>query len=658
MKLATSAGALRRWLCAFALILPVSPALAEEFSVTSGLSAHWFNPDRSGEGLVLEILSDDAALLYWFTYDEEGNQRWLIDVGEISGDEIIFPELTVTRGGRFGPNFDPNEVEYEVVGEAILSFSDCDHGEFSYAAFDQSETISVVRLSQTMAAGCQPIHGVPGQPVREYAGQSGSWYDPTHSGEGYTLQWMSRDQAVLIWFSYDLDGNQYWMIGTGTFEDGKIDFPVLYSTGGTGFGEAFNANDIEYTEWGSLTLDIDCGGGTAQYDSEFPEFGFGMLSLDRLTHLSQPACPWKPPQLSDLYELSVTEIPVVYDGGPTNIQARDIADDGTVIAVRVGGADGNTVYRWRFGDQTMDQLGSDLISTDPVIVPDSSALFAMDKVSSGDVRLKRWRDDTGWQPLQGLIFERSILEGASQDRSHLVGRGSGPDISGDVPWIWSADNGQVALNKSDETPIVRAFAASNDGSTVVGDSLHFSNGSASEWTAGLRWVNDNEPQFLYTPSGQQLGPATSCNFDCSLVAGGDTPLALPDHPHFRQAWYWKPTGEFGFLGELPDTIVAIQDPPYLPRAMSGDGSIIVGHYATVDSDDRLLARAFIWTQNTGITSSRSLTEVPELKDSEWGSMNARSISRDGSMILIEGRTPNRPFTRSETRAYILHLTPK
>src|SRR5699024_7830773 len=127
----------------------------------------------------------------------------------IDGSTIVFPELSVTRGGRFGLDFDPEQVETRAVGEAVLSFSDCDTAEWSYTAFGEAETLAMTRLTQTMAAGCQSINGVPGQPVMEYAGQSGSWYDPSHAGEGFTLQWMSRNKAALIWFTYDAQGNQY-----------------------------------------------------------------------------------------------------------------------------------------------------------------------------------------------------------------------------------------------------------------------------------------------------------------------------------------------------------------------------------------------------------------------------------------------------------------
>ena len=97
--------------------------------VESGHSAVWFDPARNGEGLTLQILDSERAVLAWFTFDEDGGQRWLLDLGRIvrTADDafIEFPALTVTRGGRFGPSFNPNDVVREVVGTATLRFDDC-----------------------------------------------------------------------------------------------------------------------------------------------------------------------------------------------------------------------------------------------------------------------------------------------------------------------------------------------------------------------------------------------------------------------------------------------------------------------------------------------------------------------------------------------------
>jgi hypothetical protein len=128
------------------------------------------------------------------------------------------------------PDFDPTQVEREAVGSATLRFADCDQGEFSFTAFEQSLTLPVQRLAHTMGMPCESRNGVPGRDSTEYAGQSGSWFDPGHIGEGYALQWMNPHSALLTWYSYDGDGEQYWMLGVGQLDDpGRLHFPQLHA---------------------------------------------------------------------------------------------------------------------------------------------------------------------------------------------------------------------------------------------------------------------------------------------------------------------------------------------------------------------------------------------------------------------------------------------
>ena len=621
--------------CALVLIALLSPAIADDFSVTSGLTAHWYNPERDGEGLVLEVLDEDKALLYWFTYDADGNQRWLLDVGEISGNEIVFPELTVTRGGRFGPDFDPDEVELEVVGEASLSFSDCDHGEFTYSAFGRNETIPMVRLSQTMAAGCQIAHGIPGEPIRDYAGQSGSWYDPAHNGEGYTLHWLSRDEALLIWFSYDSDGNQVWMTGTGNHEDGRIEFPMLQSTQGGRFGGGFDPEDVEFIDWGSLELELDCEGGTALFDSPLPEFGAGSLELERLTFLDRPACPWIRPSLTDLYDITWNEIP----NEEVQAQAWSVANDGTVA----GWSTGMGLALWR-PDLSEWKLEEDqkIVNIGIFISPDGTAVIATEHVSgagqSNPIDPLMWHEDAGWQPLQDLMFDRSVIEGASQDFSRIVGHGTHFGDAKSFPWIWDATHGQQKLPLTEEITNATPTASSNDGSNVIGVILGPpAPGTSIPTPKGIHWKDGGDPEILRDHLGASLGAATACNHDCSLIFGFGQTGFDPGHPYFRQAWFMSDSGQFEYLGEMGMI------------AVTSDGSMTVGDYLSEEG-----SRALIWTQDTGMTTVPSLVEELGIGDNQWEAMYPVDISPDGSKILLQGNVRQGMFGNS-WRAVVLEL---
>ncbi|NBB93567.1 MAG: hypothetical protein GVY32_10415 [Gammaproteobacteria bacterium] len=273
-----------------------APPAADAITVGPGHSAHWYDPSRSGEGWSLEILDPDTAVLYWFTYDEAGAQRWLISVGEIhrteEGEWIEFPELDVTSGGRFGPDFDPDAVETEDAGFGKMWFADCDSGKLRYDAFGQAQTLDLERLSRTMGADCpEPAPGQPVEEVPESAGWSGSWFDPAWAGQGFSLQWLSQGGALITWYTYDSTGDQRWMIGVGHREGDQVIFPEINTSSGAMFGAAFDPDQVELEQWGMLVLQLDCESGTASWDSEDPEFGQGTFDLERLTRLQIPDCP-------------------------------------------------------------------------------------------------------------------------------------------------------------------------------------------------------------------------------------------------------------------------------------------------------------------------------------------------------------------------------
>ena len=653
-RMPLAAGAWRRLQCALVLVLLMSPALADDFSVTSGLSAHWYNSERDGEGLVLEILDEETALLYWFTYDEEGNQRWLLDVGEISGAEIFFPELTVTRGGRFGPDFDPEGVELEVVGEASLSFTDCDQGEFTYTAFGHSETIPMERLSQTMAAGCQLPHGVPGEPIREYAGQSGSWYDPTHNGEGYTMHWLSRDEALLIWFSYDSEGNQVWMTGTGSYEDGRIEFPMLQSTHGGQFGGDFDPEDVEFFDWGSLELELDCQGGSASFDSPLPEFGSGTLELDRLTYLARPACPYERPKLTELFEISYEEIEIIPGppSDPNRLRSQDLAEDGTVIAfdgrnnqLKIHSPDADD---WAIlGDGTEVATG-----TAAFLSNDATRVISTERLRPGEPTAPlQWQLETGWRVLSDLTMRSSVAWGTSRNLEYVVGEGRFDEEPALTPFIWSAEGGQRELPAADGMSELVPQAVSSDGRVVAGYMVIPRHGGAHARRA-VRWVDDDEPEVLLDPDGIELAAASACSANCEVVFGMDQ--YEPEEPGARQPFYLTQSGGFQYLGRMDDAIEGLVDPPYSMWGTSADGTIAVGSYLIELSGSTLGTNGLIWTQATGLVPVRQMLTELEVGDNDWQTFSAIRITASGNKVLLAGDRRH----SSETRAVILTLQPR
>jgi len=263
---------------------PVPPP----FLLEAGISSAWYDPTHNGEGFLIEILADNRAIMYWFTYDENGGQDWYIAVGDVRGNRIVFPSLLRISGGEFGPGFDPSKITEEAVGSASFIWSGCDQGDMSYQIGTQHGRMQLLRITRLMGVDCGNTQ-LP--PVREEALLSGSWYDPTHAGEGYNVEVLIDGQVLVYWFSYDPQGNRRWFFGLGEIREGKLVFDDIQTTSGAVFGPEFDPQSVVYKPWGSLELNLNCHGGTATYSSTEEGFGSGTLNVVRLSNIDKLTCP-------------------------------------------------------------------------------------------------------------------------------------------------------------------------------------------------------------------------------------------------------------------------------------------------------------------------------------------------------------------------------
>src|SRR5258706_11939937 len=83
--------------------------------------------------MMVEVLGPPEArqlLAVWYTY-LDGNQRWLIGTGPVTGDHATLDTLT-THGGQFPPNFDPSTVERIPWGSLSFRAVDANHAHIDW----------------------------------------------------------------------------------------------------------------------------------------------------------------------------------------------------------------------------------------------------------------------------------------------------------------------------------------------------------------------------------------------------------------------------------------------------------------------------------------------------------------------------------------------
>lgn len=118
----------------------------------------WVVTGHSGEGMVIDITVDGLLILYWMTYDEHGNQMWLLGVTNQSSEAELHLTLNRYSGPVFGAGFNTDELAAEYWGEADIMFKNCAIADVSYQSvtgFGAGE-LEIERIYYAAGSLCQP----------------------------------------------------------------------------------------------------------------------------------------------------------------------------------------------------------------------------------------------------------------------------------------------------------------------------------------------------------------------------------------------------------------------------------------------------------------------------------------------------------------------
>jgi lysophospholipase L1-like esterase len=281
-----------RWFEALASILTDF----DHSEINAGHSGAWYNPETSGQGLLLDVEPEDQYLfLAWFTYtdaesENPGEPHWFTAQGTYSGNSATLP-ISLTQGGRFD---DPQPVSREVVGELTLQFDNCNEGVVAYAidAWEVQGSFPIQRLIPGSNNVCQQHSGPGMQAVDINTGMDGGWYNPDTSGQGLLLDVHADPSGgnylFVAWFTYgdDTASGQRWLTAQGGFQGATAVIEVSETTGGL-FDDP---TPVSTGPVGSMTIDfIDCSNATLSYTlgNEGPE---GIIDLTRLLPKGRSLC--------------------------------------------------------------------------------------------------------------------------------------------------------------------------------------------------------------------------------------------------------------------------------------------------------------------------------------------------------------------------------
>ncbi len=259
--------------------------------ITGSYSAAYFDTSRGGEGTLMEILDGGIAFVAKFTYRPNGGTAWFIGVGNVAGNSVVLDDFLITTGGVFGAGFDPASVNRIRVGGASYNFSTCDSsarpGRLAFAA-EPGNGYEDLLVNASRLTSIVPCSGAPSA----NAGRSGSFFAANRSGEGILVQFLPDGRVFLVWYTYDPQGNQFWIVsGDVTVNGNVVTAQMLYPATTTRFGSQFNSSQIGLQPWGTVTLTYSgCDNLTYAYTSSVAGFGNGQYNYQRLTRLRGTTC--------------------------------------------------------------------------------------------------------------------------------------------------------------------------------------------------------------------------------------------------------------------------------------------------------------------------------------------------------------------------------
>jgi len=230
----------------------------------------------------------------WFTFNPAGTeQAWFVGVGTYSGNTATITPVSLPTGGRWIPNFNPNQIVNNLWGTLTFTFTDGDHGKVDFNSVFGYGTgsMNLTRLTRPVGLAAATLRDASASGTIS-AGFTGAWYDPSQSGHGLFVEVLPDSRMFAGWFTFNPAGTeQAWFVGVGTYSGNTATItPVSLPSGGRWIAN-FNPNQIVNNFWGTLAFTFtDCNQGKVDFNSVLG-YGTGSMNLTRLTQPAGLTCP-------------------------------------------------------------------------------------------------------------------------------------------------------------------------------------------------------------------------------------------------------------------------------------------------------------------------------------------------------------------------------
>jgi autotransporter-associated beta strand protein len=287
-----------------------------------------------------------------------------------------------------------------------------------------------------------------------------------------------------------------------------------------------------------------------------------------------------------------------------------------------------------------------------------------------------WTTPNNPTGLGTLTYNSSVARGISGNSAAIVGDAEDRTLNGNAnsqAFRWTSATGMIGLGFLPGDTISAAFAASGDGSVVVGSSGTLSHNQAFRWTASSGMIG-----LGFLPGGT-ISNAAGVSADGSVVVGNSSAAGTGNN---IKPMLWTASQGMVGLGSLPGTnglgganavsangqvvigTANVTNPidqnvvvPFRwtastgmvglgafaghfnlnPLALNADGSVVVGTSNLSVVSNRQQNEAFRWTASTGMQSIQATIAAYDKSYATWQMTSATGISADGTAILVAGQ---------------------
>lgn len=167
----------------------------------------WWNPERPGHGIDLQITEGNTLFAIWYTYQQNRLPIWYLGSHDFSGNSWS----STMEAYRW----DGDQDIPQSVGQFGLDFTDSTHARFWWQ-FDQQ---------QRHEEPYELFHFSSEKPSFDY---SGVYYQITRPGYGLSLATQGNTEFSVLYF-FDQDGQPTWV--TGSTDQCNTEYPLNSLTG-------------------------------------------------------------------------------------------------------------------------------------------------------------------------------------------------------------------------------------------------------------------------------------------------------------------------------------------------------------------------------------------------------------------------------------------